>query len=94
MKTMPYYSVSSPARFCEEECKFETINIIADIEYNKIELVSEDGKGTINLDLIGASELVDVLQKITNSKRFQSDFYHKKSLVRSKMVAKTTGQVI
>lgn len=64
--------ISSPARFCEERNKFSTIDIIMDIENDRIELVSDDKKDVIRLDLIGADNLVDILQKITDSERFQA----------------------
>ena len=69
---MSYYSISSPARFCEERNIFESFNVIVDIENNRIELVSEDKKNVIRLDLIGVSALEETLQKIANSKHFQS----------------------
>lgn len=68
---MTYY-IKSPAHFCEGSNSYSTIDIIVDIENGRIELVSEDKKDIIRLDLIGANELGDTLQKITDSKRFQT----------------------
>lgn len=69
---MSYYSISSPARFCEKRNVFETLNVIVDIENSRIELVSEDKKDVIRLDLIGVSAFEETLQKIAKSKHFQS----------------------
>ena len=65
------YSISSPARFCKERNVFETLNIIVDVGRGTIDLVSEDKKSVIKLDLNGAAALEDSLRNITGSEQFQ-----------------------
>lgn len=72
METGPYYSITSPARFCGERNLFETLDVIADIGDGKVNLISEDRKNVIRLDLNGAVELEDILRSITSSKHFQN----------------------
>ncbi len=72
METASNYSIRIPARFCTEKSKFETINAIVDIENDRIELISEDEKSILSLDLIGANELRTALQGLSGGKRFQA----------------------
>lgn len=72
METASYYSISCPARFCEERNVFETLDVIVDVDSGAVDLVSEDKKGVIRLDLIGADTLRDTLQRIAVSERFQA----------------------
>lgn len=74
--TMNYY-IKSPARFCEGSNSFSTIDIIVDIENSRVELVSDDKKDVIRLDLIGADTLRDTLQRIADSERFQAELREK-----------------
>lgn len=63
-----YISICSPARLSDGS----TFNIIVDIDNNKIELVSDDEKSTIILDLICAEAFGETLQSLINCKGFQS----------------------
>lgn len=72
MEAASNYSICVPARFCSERKEFETINIIVDIENDRIELISEDKARMIRLDLIGANELRTVLQGLSDGKRYQA----------------------
>lgn len=71
MEIMPYYSITSSARFCGERNLFESLDIIANIGSGKVDLISEDKKSVIRLDLNGAAELEDILRNITGSGHFQ-----------------------
>lgn len=66
------YSINSPARFCKERNVFETLNVIVDVDGGTVNLVSEDKKSIIRLDLNGAAALQDSLRSITGSERFQN----------------------
>lgn len=68
---MPYFSINCPARFCEESNTFATFDVIVDIESDRVELVSEDKKNVIRLDLVCADELKETLQGVIGSKPFQ-----------------------
>lgn len=69
---MFYFSATVPARFCGEKGSFETIDIVADVDNRKVKLVSEEGKKTITLDLIGTAVLADVLQNLKNCTKFNN----------------------
>lgn len=71
------YSINSPARFRVESDTFETLNIVVDIENNSIELVSEDKKNIIKLDLTGLANLEESLSRIVNSEHFQASLREK-----------------
>ena len=77
MKTLSCDTISLPARFNVETNAFETIDIIADIENDRIELVTEDKKDTVKLDLIGAENLGKILHGIINGKQFQAELREK-----------------
>ena len=72
MEAASYYSISCPARFSEERNVFETLDVIVNVDGGTVELVSDDKKGIIRLDLIGADTLRDTLQRIAGSERFQA----------------------
>lgn len=74
---MPYFSIKVPARFCEGSNSFATLDLLMDIENDKIELVSEDRKNVIRLDVLCADGLREILQKVSNSKSFQSTLREK-----------------
>lgn len=69
---MSYFSVNAPARFCEESNTFATFDLLVDIENDKIELVSKDKKNVISLDVLCTDGLREILQKVSDSKSFQS----------------------
>lgn len=63
-----YISICSPARLSDGS----TLDMVIDIDNNKIELISGDGKGAVGLDLICAAELEKNLNLLVNSKGFQA----------------------
>ena len=69
METASYYSISCPARFCEERNVFETLDVIVDVDSGAVDLVSEDKKGVIRLDLIGADTLRPCLENKSCTKQ-------------------------
>lgn len=66
------YSISSPARFCEERNAFETLDVIVDVDGGTVDLISENKKSVIRLDLVCVDTLEEILHEIVNNKRFRS----------------------
>lgn len=65
------YLINSPARFCKERNAFETLDVVVEINGGTVDLISEDKKSVIRLDLNGTAALEDSLRSITGSGRFQ-----------------------